>query len=388
MTIRSRISARLTAIGDGFDRYFAPWAGNVQRADAHRAEVERIQAEQDETYAQAMARLTGADPAAFEAEPGDWAPPADPRLDSFGPDYDQDYAIEQAVARAASRRRWEQLEPAVTREDHEFYRQFNLDEERARAEQDAAEQEQLAVYGVIRTPPDPDAETSITTTDPWAGDSDPDWVDPEADLMYGDTFYWTEPTSAGHAATREQQGDWATLPEDLQAQYLGDRAAEMAADPEGGYGGALARMACDGVPVAQGQQAVDTARLWRENEATAEAEDASARVHGLMAPGEDMSRPLPPAAQASADRIRGMTVGERMANIEAARARHERGAGTGFMAAPVPEADAIEVTRPDGSRFVTRDADMDWTEGGWAKAAGWSCEPVTGQHDAQMEAGQ
>src|SRR5882724_9381788 len=45
MTIRNRIVARLHAVGDGFDRYLAPWAGDVQRMEAHRAEIERIRAE-------------------------------------------------------------------------------------------------------------------------------------------------------------------------------------------------------------------------------------------------------------------------------------------------------------------------------------------------------
>jgi hypothetical protein len=53
MSTRGRTTARLAAIGDGFDRYFAPWAGDVQRAAAHRAEIERIQAEAGSPPAQA-----------------------------------------------------------------------------------------------------------------------------------------------------------------------------------------------------------------------------------------------------------------------------------------------------------------------------------------------
>jgi hypothetical protein len=105
-------------------------------------------------------------------------------------------------------------------------------------------------------------------------------AEPEADdgVMHGDTFYWLQPTSAGHAATREQQGDFAALPEDLRAQYLGDRAAEMAADDDAALGGVVSRMARDGVPGDQAWQVAETARAWA---ASPQASPSEPEAEGL-----------------------------------------------------------------------------------------------------------
>jgi hypothetical protein len=136
------------------------------------------------TY-QTLAEIKGT--GAERHEPGDgpgewWAGPTDkyPTVQAWvGAHLEPDAFPDAAGPDTIDRRREPEGWAALSEE------QFDLDEERARAEQDAAEQEQLAVYGVIRTPADPDAETVITTADPWAEAGQPEAAsEPEAGGAY------------------------------------------------------------------------------------------------------------------------------------------------------------------------------------------------------------
>lgn len=282
MSITQQFRGAVRRFRDAFElTHLYPGARIAERARAEQKDYEirlrdlREREAAGETYGQAMARLTGAEPTAFELEPGDWTPPADPRLDSFGPDYDQAYALATP-----------------------------------------AEREQLAAYGVIRTPADPAAETVITTEDPWA-------EAPEARTMtdivndrnagrisraeyerqetarvaeVGGNQAWDELMAAPRVElsdaeinaieadqerqeleTLHREPGWADLGEEARLEYLADRAAGLAEMDEfdaRGRADVIARMACDGLSGDQVAQVVETARTWQANEATAEHEAA------------------------------------------------------------------------------------------------------------------
>jgi hypothetical protein len=158
------------------------------------------------------------------------------------------------------------------------------------------------------------------------------WPAPEAELeagaddgvMHGDTFYWLQPTTAGHAATREQQGDFAALPEDLQAQYLGDRSAELAEGDPSRRVAVTMRMVLDGVTPGDVHQVTQTADEWAT---TAQAQPSEPDRTGPLPFGTD---PLPTREE------RSQEAGWRN--------------GPGFLAAPSAEAAAAVRDEPAEQR--------------------------------------
>jgi hypothetical protein len=244
----------ISTIGSAADK-FVPWAGDIQRAEAHGA---------------AAARLRGIDPHQVDEQywPGaDAAPCTNPehlhngRVSEPGrtmtditndhnegritrPEYDRQY--DARLAELGANAFWDEITgaPALALADHEINR---TEADREAAEQDAIEDE-AQPGGPL-----------------WGAENGRPYDQATQDRMINEARY---PEREQVEESGESWLSYQEMGQDERLEYLGDRAAEM----ESGSTEVHDRMAGDGVPEGDRAQAAATAMSWATAAAEVEAD--------------------------------------------------------------------------------------------------------------------
>jgi hypothetical protein len=409
MSIRGKINARLRAIAGGYDRYFAPWAREVQYLEGEQRDYEiRLRDLRERESAAEDTRIRDEDWAALGADQrlehlteraaemaanpwsvgsvmavmkGTGIPEADrqeaariaverfgmdpvalPEAGTVEPELTEARTMTDIVndcnaGRISAGEYWRQH---VARENQLGYDAFWKEEDAApklhltadtirqiliAGREIAAEEAAREESGSSSGPREPWTQLVALTPHPRLDPDSPDYDEEYANIVaaedpenYSD-FWANTPTpdnyletladqpgaftEAGRQRLQEAQASYAALSGDARERYLADRAAEIAGaeDPGGRSWVVAARMLRDGVPDDDLRHVSRTAAAWAQTM---------------------QAKPSEPELST-----------------------------------------AVQVTKPDGSRFVTRDSDLEGARALYPPERGYRCELVTGYHNAE-----